>query len=657
MNASAPQLAVDMAANAAANQLKALLRLGLLEFWQRSLPQADRGLSTLLADEVEGLGLAPDDWPAARDAALAQWPPSEGPLAQLVGDFQLSLPQALLVALLGETEDAHLVNLLLSALQAPEQSARPRLHFCVALIEELFPGQPLTALDLAQSPLVEAGIVQLHGEGPLPLRSLSIAPVFWSLLTRRPVIWPGCRLLAGEAERVDETQLQSLSALLAAKPAGGARALVLRGQPQSGRGAMAAALSRALGMTALEVPVDTWQRHPELPLACRYAGWLPVLRPLLAPGEVWRLSAQGEHPRLVILGSEGAIEAENLLEVRLGLPVEGDREARWQQCIQQPDLAAALSSALLSHEHIRRTAEVARCLAQSEDQALSLSHIARARRQFAAEKLRLLAEPVDRQVGRDALVIPALVASELDRLVLRARSRESLWQGLGATLAVSPNSGVRALFVGESGTGKTLAASYIATELAAPLYRVDLSSVMNKYIGESEKNLAQLLDQAAASDVVLLFDEADSLFGSRSEGRETGERFANMLTNFLLTRIENHPGIVILTSNSQERIDNAFSRRLDMVIEFPLPGHEERLALWRSHLGERGPGDALCKALAAYCNLAGGQLRNAVITAAVLSGKEALSEWAVLEGVKAEYRKLGRELPQQIARRQNKPRS
>ena len=172
---------------------------------------------------------------------------------------------------------------------------------------------------------------------------------------------------------------------------------------------------------------------------------------------------------------------------------------------------------------------------------------------------------------------------------------------------------------------------------------------MNKYVGESEKNIGLLLDAAEAADVILLFDEADALFGRRSEGQETGERYANMLTNFLLTRIEHHAGIAILTANSRTRIDQAFQRRFDAVLDFPAPGTAERLALWRSHLGARAPDEAALARLARFVELPGGAIRNAVVSAAAHApGTDPLAWADLVHGLAREYRKLGRSLPAPI---------
>ena len=150
---------------------------------------------------------------------------------------------------------------------------------------------------------------------------------------------------------------------------------------------------------------------------------------------------------------------------------------------------------------------------------------------------------------------------------------------------------------------------------------------------------------------MLLLDEADALFGRRSDGGETGERYANMLTNFLLARIESHPGILVLTANSRSRIDPAFTRRLDTVLEFPLPGVDERLRLWRSHLGPRSPGEDVCRLLASLCDLPGGYIRNAVLNSAARSDAppdEPIAIELLAEAVREEYRKLGRGIPHQL---------
>jgi SpoVK/Ycf46/Vps4 family AAA+-type ATPase len=236
-------------------------------------------------------------------------------------------------------------------------------------------------------------------------------------------------------------------------------------------------------------------------------------------------------------------------------------------------------------------------------------------------------------------------------LLLRCRSRDGLERGLGASATARYHPGVRALFVGPSGTGKTLAAGWLATRLQMPLYRVDLAAVSSKYIGETEKNLAQLLAHAEHAEVVLLFDEADAMFGKRTEVKEANDRFANAQTNYLLQRIESFDGVTLLTSNSKSRFDSAFVRRLDMIVEFPLPGPEERRALWLSHLGaHHALTTAQVNQLAAAVELGGGHIRNAVLTAAVLAqAHRGVIRFADLaSAISDEYRKLGRQAPAEL---------
>jgi hypothetical protein len=633
-------------------EMTALVRLGLQEFWSQALPE-DPALIPLLRKEAgAALGESVLSWKLMLDTVAEQWPFAEAPLGRLIHDYQLSLPEAFVLTLVGEVETSHVIDLVLAELQAPARNPRPTVHLCQSIIDALFGAARFNRLDLMRSPLLRDGLISLSGDGPVPLRSLSMPSPLWSILRGDPAVWPGCRLLKEDQsallpEKI-RTQLPNIAAIL--KNASG---ILVRGHPNSGRGEFARALGRLLDLEAIEIPADMWRQHRELMIACRYAGWLPVVRPEIGPAEVWRSpeAVRASHPVVIILGTDGAVDAGDILEVELPVPAEAQRAQIWREQLEDEALAGhAASTALLSGPSIVRTAANARLLAERECATLSEKHIAEARRYLSGGRLRLLAQPVVRHVDKDALVVPDLVRDALDNLILRARRRESLWNGMGATLKATPNSGVRALFVGESGTGKTLAASYVATGLNAPLYRVDLSVVMNKYIGESEKNLAQLLDHAAANDVVLLFDEADSLFGSRTEGRDTGERYANMLTNFLLSRIENHPGIVILTTNSRERIDHAFNRRLDLIIDFPLPGYQERLHLWCSHLGDRGPDEAVYRTLASYCDLAGGQVRNVAIAAAARAVGGRINREDLLAGLRTEYQKFGRELPAKIER-------
>lgn len=247
-----------------------------------------------------------------------------------------------------------------------------------------------------------------------------------------------------------------------------------------------------------------------------------------------------------------------------------------------------------------------------------------------------------------SLVLQKNVKRDLTNLLHRCENWELLDENLGVAIRARYQSGVRALIVGPSRTGKTLVASWLSNKLGLPLYRVDLASVVSKYIGETEKNLANLLAKAEASDVVLLFDEADSLFGKRTEIKDSTDRFANSQTNYLLQRIETYRGIIILTSNSRSRFDSAFTRRLDKIIEIPLPGPDERRKLWRTHLGSNHDlGKNQLNQLALKCDIGGDHIRNGVLSAEVFakSSNRQMRFADVIEGVVSEYRKLGRQLP------------
>ena len=283
----------------------------------------------------------------------------------------------------------------------------------------------------------------------------------------------------------------------------------------------------------------------------------------------------------------------------------------------------------------------------------TLQDVLQAAREGDGLGLDALAQPLRADVPDEALIVSDRVAEQLDLLYLRCRERDQVIENLGISATARYHPGVRALLSGPSGTGKTLAAAWLASRLSMPLYRVDLAAITSKYIGETEKNLAQLLARAEQAEVILLFDEADSMFGKRTEVKEANDRFANAQTNYLLQRLETFDGIALLTANNRNRLDNAFTRRLDMIVEFPLPQPPERLRLWLGHLGaDHELSRRELNQLAANANVTGGHIRNAVLTAAVISrsANRAITYDDVLSGLDGEYRKAGEQLPQGLRR-------
>ena len=272
--------------------------------------------------------------------------------------------------------------------------------------------------------------------------------------------------------------------------------------------------------------------------------------------------------------------------------------------------------------------------------------VLQAARALAAGGFEGIAAILDDGVDDDELALAAPARAALRHLVARCRVRERLPTSLpgGARCAV------RALFAGPSGTGKTLAAQWLATRLGLPLVVVDLAALTSKWVGETEKNLAQLFARAEQLGAVLLFDEADSIFGARTDVASANDRFANNQTNYLLARIDRFDGIVILTSNARARLDPALARRLDAVIEFTLPGPDERRALWRLHLGRAEDLPAAIERLAVLVDLPGGHVRTAALAAQALALAEARPVEAgdVALALRAEYTKLGRVPPAEL---------
>jgi len=206
--------------------------------------------------------------------------------------------------------------------------------------------------------------------------------------------------------------------------------------------------------------------------------------------------------------------------------------------------------------------------------------------------------------------------------------------------------GLNALFAGPSGTGKTMAAGIIARELKLDLYKIDLSAVVSKYIGETEKNLSKIFAEAETSNAILFFDEADALFGKRSEVRDSHDRYANIEIAYLLQKMEEYEGITILATNLRKNLDDAFVRRIKFIIEFPVPDESHRFLIWNRHLPDQAPlGDDLeVEFLARQFKLTGGNIKNAVLHAAFLSASEkcVITMKHMIRGIQREYQKAGK---------------
>jgi SpoVK/Ycf46/Vps4 family AAA+-type ATPase len=299
----------------------------------------------------------------------------------------------------------------------------------------------------------------------------------------------------------------------------------------------------------------------------------------------------------------------------------------------------------LGGDRIRRTARAALDLAAFEGTPLSAAHLRLAARQQSASGLEQHARRIRPDVGWEDLVLPEQPLAQLHELAMRARHRDRVLGDWRLSAGGGRGRGALALFAGESGTGKTLSAEVVAAELGLDLYVVQLSSIVDKYVGETEKNLERIFTEADRTDAVLLFDEADSVFGKRSEVKDSHDRYANLESAYLLQRLESFDGIALLTTNLRANIDDAFTRSLDLVVDFPFPDAAQRLALWRHSLVHVPCSDDIDPGpCAREFELAGGSIRSAVVTAAYAAADRGspVTTADLLAGAQREYRKAGR---------------
>jgi len=276
-----------------------------------------------------------------------------------------------------------------------------------------------------------------------------------------------------------------------------------------------------------------------------------------------------------------------------------------------------------------------------------LRPLARAGQGAGAGGLDGLAQRIEARAQWADLVLPEPALHSLRSMAAQLRQRHRVYQSWGFAERSSRGLGLSALFSGGSGTGKTLAAEVLARELQLDLYRIDLASLVSKYIGETEKNLARVFAAAEASGAILLFDEADALFGKRSEVKDIHDRYANIEVSYLLQRVESYRGLAILTTNLKQAIDPAFQRRIRFIVQFPFPDEAARAAIWERAFPAAAPLGAIDIGKLMRLSLSGGHIRNLALNAAFLAADEdsVITMRHLREAAAAEFAKLERPLP------------
>ncbi len=525
-------------------------------------------------------------------------------------------------------------------------------------------GVPLTAAagyaHLLHGPLMTGGLVEMEDrDRPFPGRAVRVPDRVVSFLLGEDAPDPALIPVTGAVPDIPWGDPSPLATAL-----GEGVTLAYLREPATGSGrVLAVEALRLTGHRPLVVDLDRLVRQPDpVRLArlaareARLAGAGIVAGPVSAvkdrPDLLQELVAD---PRPLLLVGEMSWDplwtTAPPLFVQVPSSTPQERRAVWRFALAgtaaEPDALESTAQFRLRPEDVARAAESARVQAMLQpNHRVSAHHLRLGARAENGSALERLARRVEPAVGWADLVLPPPVLTALQEVALRARHREQVLGDWRMRPGGGRGVGVAALFAGDSGTGKTMSAEVIAHDLGLELYVVDLATVVDKYVGETEKNLERIFTAAAGVNAVLLFDEADAIFGKRSEVRDAHDRYANVESAYLLQRMESFDGLAILATNLRANIDDAFTRRLDVMVDFPLPDATHRRALWDRCLGTRvlrSP-DVDLPFLADSFELAGGSIRSAAVTAAYLAAADAgvIGMRHLVTAVQREYRKLGR---------------
>ena len=622
-------------------------------------------LGTELPEEVTWT--ATSDW---WQRSLTVWErdvPAHLPLRALAEELSLGFPARMGLLLAGLIEDDSRFGTLFAELQRPLVHRRPTLELvcrAVGSVPEAAPDPWTLSRDLVDNGLV----LSADPDAPRSEWPLRVPTELWRALRGEPCSEPFAHCRHRPADEFphpsellcDPSTVRRISALPGTLGSGSARFVVFRCDPGTDATEVLGSVAGQLGRGVLEI--DTPGAMPPNavtalgPLATVLCA-MPVLRYQPGPGDKVEPPELAGYrgPVALVLGAEGGVTdrvSESSVTLEMPFPRAELRREIWRRALNgRPlaDLDAATDRYHLSSRFIRRLAHSASTVAGLDGRSeITLADLRRAGKELGRHLLDNLAERLEcRGDWEDLAVIPA-TSEQLSSLERRCRHRERVLDHLGAAFANGSNRGVRALFTGPSGTGKTLAAKILASRLEMDLYRVDLAAIVNKYIGETEKNLQQILARAEALDVVLLLDEGDSLLGGRTQVKSATDRYANLETNYLLQRLEHYQGIILVTTNLGDNIDRAFQRRMDVVVPFLRPGTEERWRILELHLpGSHEVDPALLDLVALRCDLTGGQLRNVAMQASLLAldDNQPVGDSHLELAIRAEYKKAGGTFP------------
>lgn len=534
---------------------------------------------------------------------------------------------------------------------------RPSIEVALALC-----GVPLASAEvrarLLHGPLTTARLVVVEDtDRPFAGRLLRVPDRVVGHLLGDDTPDPAVRPLLLEVPEVSWGEPEPLARALAA----GVRLVHLREPATGSARALATGALRAGGYEALHVDLTALAADPDAAELARLVTREVRLRGAgLVAGPVEALPAglldrlTGSDAPVLLVGDRSwdpqwSAQVPLLIEVPESTVAE--RAELWAHALDGAaagvDEVAATSQFRLRPEQVVRAAHAARVQARlAGADSVGVEHLRAGARAENGTALERLARRIQPAVGWADLVVPDGVLVGLQEIALRARHREQVLGDWRMRPGGGRGRGVAALFAGDSGTGKTMSAEVVAHDLGLDLYVVDLATVVDKYIGETEKNLERIFSAAQGVNAVLLFDEADSIFGKRSEVKDAHDRYANIESAYLLQRLESFDGLAILATNLRANIDDAFTRRLDVVVDFPLPDVAHRRRLWDRCLGDLVPraADLDLTFCAEAFELAGGAIRSASVTAGYFAAADGgtVTMAHLITAVQREYRKLGR---------------